>query len=102
MKTIARLRRQLSRGEFDFSRHALQRVVERRISDQEIREAGAEAVVVEDYPHDKYSCSCLLLGFTGAGRPLHVQVSRVDTALVRIVTIYQPTVAEWIGYVRRR
>lgn len=102
MKTITRLRDQLSRGEFDFSRHALRRVVERRISDREIREAGSEAVVVEDYPHDKYSRSCLLLGFTEAGRPLHVQVSRADTPLVRIVTIYQPSVAGWIGYTRRR
>ena len=102
MKTIALLRRQLSAGEFDFSRHALRRVVERNISEQEIREAGAEAVVVEDYPLDKYSPSCLLLGFTRAGRPLHVQVSRADTPLVRIVTIYRPAVAEWIDYVRRR
>lgn len=102
MKTIARLRRQLSKGEFDFSRHALKRVVERDISDQEIREAGSEAVVVEEYPHDKYSPSCLLLGFTRAGRPLHAQVSRADTPLVRIVTIYQPTDTEWIDYVRRR
>ena len=102
MKTIARLRDQLSGGEFDFSRHALRRVVERRIGDREIREAGSEAVVVEDYPHDKYSRSCLLPGFTEAGRPLHVQVSRADTPPARIVTTHQPSVAGWIGYTRRR
>ena len=70
MKTISRLRQQLSAGEFEFSRHALKRAVERDISDQEIRDAGPAAVVVEEYPRDKYSPSCLLLGFTRAGRPL--------------------------------
>lgn len=101
MKTISRLRRQLSAGEFEFSRHALKRAVERDISDQEIRDAGSAAVVVEEYPRDKYSPSCLL-GFTRAGRPLHVQVSRADTPLVRIVTTYEPTVADWIDHSRRR
>ena len=102
MKTIPRLRQQLSAGEFEFSRHALKRVVERDISDREIRDAGLEAVVVEEYPRDKYSPSCLLLGFTRAGRPLHLQVSRADTPLVRIVTIYEPTAANWIDHNRRR
>ena len=102
MKAIPRLRQQLSAGEFEFSRHALKRAVERDISDQEIRDAGLEAVVVEEYPRDKYSPSCLLLGFTRAGRPLHLQVSRADTPLVRIVTIYEPTAANWIDHNRRR
>ena len=53
MKTIPRVRQQLSAGEFDFSRHALKRAVERDISDQEIRDAGPKAVVVEEYPRDK-------------------------------------------------
>ncbi len=102
MKTISRLRQQLSAGEFEFSRHALKRAVERDISDQEIRDAGPAAVVVEEYSRDKYSPSCLLLGFTRAGRPLHVQVSRADTPVVRIVTLCEPTAADWIDHTRRR
>lgn len=102
MKTITRLRRQLSAGEFDFSRHALKRAVERDISDQDIRDAGIAAEAIEEYPHDKYSPSCLLLGFTRGGRPLHIHVSRADTPLVRIVTLYEPTAAGWIDYRRRR
>jgi hypothetical protein len=31
--------------------------------------------VIEDYPEDKYGPSCLILGFTVYGRPLHVQCS---------------------------
>ena len=64
MKTREKVRHQLSAGEFEFSRHALKRAVERNISDQDIRQAGVQANIIEDYPDDKYSPSCLLLGFT--------------------------------------
>lgn len=102
MKTLETVRRQLSAGEFEFSRHALKRVVERNIGDQEIRQAGAQAYIIEDYPDDKYSPSCLLLGFTQTGRPLHIQVSLAETELVKIITIYEPDPSEWIKYSQRR
>ena len=66
MKTKDEICRQISQGAFEFSRHAFKRAVERNISDQEIREAGINAIIIEDYPDDKYSPSCLLLGFTAA------------------------------------
>jgi hypothetical protein len=49
MKTTAAIRDQLASGHFEFSRHAFQRAAEREISDLEIREAGAQAEIVEDY-----------------------------------------------------
>jgi hypothetical protein len=55
MKTLAQICTQLAAGEFDFSRHAFKRAVERNISDEEIRAAGARAEVIEEYPEDKYS-----------------------------------------------
>ncbi len=102
MKTLEEVRNQLSAGEFEFSRHALKRVVERNINDQEIRQTGVQANVIEDYPDDKYSPSCLLLGFTQARRPLHIQVSLAETKLVKIITIYEPNPNEWVNYSQRR
>jgi hypothetical protein len=102
MKTLLQVQRQLAAGEFEFSRHAFRRVIERNIGEQEIREAGAEAEVIEDYPDDKYSPSALLLGFTTAGRPLHFQVSYRETDVVKIVTIYEPDQNEWIENRKRR
>ena len=77
-------------------------MVERNISEQEIRDAGAGAEVIEDYPQDKYSPSALLLGFTPAGRPLHFQVSFDDADLTKIITIYEPDPKEWIEHRKRR
>lgn len=102
MKTPDDLRRQLSTGEFQFSHHAFKHAVERNISTVNIQEAGAQARIIEDYPEDKYAPSSLLLGFTTAGRPLHIQISHVDSDLLKIVTIYEPDPAEWYDYSRRR
>jgi len=102
MKTLTKICRQLASGEFEFSRHAFRRAVERNISEAEIRQAGTRAILVEDYPDDKYSPSCLLLGFTQAERPLHLQVSYADSELVKIITLYEPDENEWYNYRHRR
>ncbi|MDD2922667.1 MAG: DUF4258 domain-containing protein [Anaerolineales bacterium] len=102
MKTFEQIRRQLSAGEFEFSRHALKRAVERNISEDEIIQTAEYAEIIEDYPDDKYSPSCLALGFTEKGRPLHLQISFADTPAVRIVTIYEPNPEEWIEFRKRR
>jgi hypothetical protein len=102
LKTLSEIRRQLVMGEFEFSRHAFRRVVERNISEEEIRDAGLLAEIIEDYPQDKYSPSALLLGFTTAGRPLHFQVSFGESDLTKIITIYEPDPKEWIENRKRR
>lgn len=102
MKTLDEIRHQLSLGQFEFSRHGFRRAVERNISELEIKEAGAKAEIIEDYPDDKYAPSALLLGFTSAGRPLHLQVSYIDSDLVKLITLYEPDKAEWYDYRRRR
>lgn len=63
MKDIAQIRNQLLAGEFEFSRHAFHRAVERDISKDEIHKAGSRAEIIEEYLEDKYSPSALLLGF---------------------------------------
>jgi len=54
----------------------------------EIIEIGYNVVLIEDYPDDKYSPSCLLLGFTDEERSLHLQVFRIDSNTLTIITIY--------------
>jgi len=102
MITLDEIRQGLVAGTFEFSRHAFKRVVERNISERDIREAGRHASIIENYPDDKYAPSCLLLGFTDAGRPLHIQVSYIESDMLKIITIYQPDPGEWYDYSRRR
>jgi hypothetical protein len=102
MKTLNEIQRQLTLGQFEFSWHAFGRAVERNISDDEIRHAGKQAVLIEDYPDDKYSPSVLLLGFTRQGRPLHFHVSSAETPLAKIITLYEPDEFEWMDDFSRR
>jgi Domain of unknown function (DUF4258) len=102
MKTIEIIRQQLGHGDFEFSRHAFKRTIERNISELEIQEAGENAIIIESYPADKYSPSCLLLGMTANDRPLHLQVSQAETELVKIITIYEPDPDQWINLMDRR
>ena len=102
MRDLQQVRIQLSEGGFEFSHHALRRVVERNISGQEIRQAGLRAIIIEEYLADKYSPSCLLLGFTHAGRPLHIHVSIAGDRPVKIVTLYEPNPNDWSDYSERR
>ncbi len=96
------IRARLVAGHFEFSRHAFQRVVERNISEEEIRQAGSRAEIIEDYPHDKYSPSCLVFGLTDGHRPLHIQVCYTDSEMLKIVTIYEPEADQWIDFRTRR
>lgn len=102
MKTLPQIQQELAAGRFEFSRHALRRVVERNISEQDIRDAGENAEIIERYPQDKYSPSGLLMGMTRAGRALHLQVSFAESDVTRIITIYEPDPKEWIENRKRR
>jgi hypothetical protein len=65
-------------------------------------ETGDNAIIIEDYPDDKYSPSCLILGLTINNRPLHLQVSRRESDILTIITLYDPDQTEWINYSQRR
>ena len=98
----ADIRAKLTGGNYEFSRHALKRAVERNVSEEEIRQAGSRAEIIEDYPHDKYSPSCLVLGITDRRRPLHMQVCYTSSEMLKIVTIYEPRADQWIDPCTRR
>lgn len=102
MKSLPEIQAQLQAGAFEFTRHAFKRAIEQNISEQEIKEIGENVEVIEDYPEDKYSPSSLLLGFTKGDRALHLQVSRMASDSIKIITLYEPDKNEWIDYRTRR
>jgi hypothetical protein len=102
MKNLTKICTQLRSSQFEFSRHALKRTIERNISESEIMQVGDNAIIIEEYPDDKYSLSCLVLGFTLANRPLHLQVSIQDSPIIKIITIYEPDPNQWIQFTRRK
>ncbi len=102
MSLIDAIRAKIVGDQFEFSKHAVDQSIVRGISVSELREAVAAADVIEDYPGDKYGPSCLVLGFTDAGRPLHIQCSYPSRPLVKIITLYEPCPDQWIDHRTRK
>ncbi|MBU4225399.1 MAG: DUF4258 domain-containing protein [Chloroflexi bacterium] len=99
---IEQIRAKIQAGQFELSKHAVDQSILRQISVQELREAIANGAIIENYPEDKYGPSCLVLGFTRTGRPLHIQSSYPSRPLVKIVTLYEADPAEWNDFRIRR
>jgi len=59
---------------------------------------SSRSELVEDYPEDKYGPSCLILGFTKTGRPLHIQCSYASRPLIKITTLYEPDPDLWVDF----
>jgi hypothetical protein len=89
MAVIDDIREKIEAEQFEFSKHAVDQGIIRRISVQETREIFGDAEVIENYPEDKYGPSCLILGKTKEGRPLHIQCSYPSRPLIKIITIYE-------------
>lgn len=74
MIQIAKIVEKIKHKKYEFSRHALDQSIIRGIGVSEMEQAILEnAIIIEDYPNDKYGPSCLILGYTKNGRPLHIQ-----------------------------
>jgi hypothetical protein len=104
MSLIDEIRAKVARNEFEFSRHAVGQTIRRGIAVEEIRRAVDAGTVLEDYPDDKYGPSCLILGLTKAGRPLHVQCSYPSRPIIKVVTLYEPDPDpdQWIDFRTRK
>jgi len=102
MALLDEIRQKIDANLFEFSKHAVDQSIIRRISVQEVREISARAEVIEDYPEDKYGPSCLIFGRTMAARPLHIQCSYPSRPLIKVITLYEPDPAHWIDCKIRR
>jgi len=98
MELIDDLGKRFERNQFEFSKHAVDRIILRHILVREVREAVQNGKVIEEHPDDKYGPTCLILGFTRRKRPLHIQCSYPSRSLVKVITVYEPDPDEWIDF----
>jgi len=96
MGVLVEIRDKIHRHQYEFSKHAVDQTIIRDIAVAELEQAIANrSEVIEDYPNDKYGPSCLILGFTRAGRPLHVQCSHPGRPRIKVITVYGPDPDLW-------
>lgn len=85
-----------------YSRHAFERMFERAITPDVIREVVAIGEIIANYPEDRPYPSALILGFDQT-RPIHVVAARnATTGECYVVTVYAPDPALWDETFRQR
>ncbi|HTF93767.1 MAG TPA: DUF4258 domain-containing protein, partial [Verrucomicrobiae bacterium] len=60
MALIDEIQEKIAADRFEFSKHAVDQSIIRRIGVHEVQEIFRNAEVIEDYPEDKYGASCLV------------------------------------------
>lgn len=61
---IDKIKKKIGKDQFEFSKHAVDQSIIRRISVREVKEAISNGEIIENYPKDKYGPSCLIFGTT--------------------------------------
>ena len=85
-----------------FRVHAIQRMFQRQISDQDLFQALKSGEVIEDYPEDTPYPSKLILGWSGS-RPIHiVAADNHKESETIIITAYEPDLDQWEPDFKRR
>ena len=89
---------------FYFTRHAIQRIFERSLEKDTVKEAVIKGEVISEYPEDKPYPSYLSL-YIKDGKPLHVVYSIENSDVEKryiIITVYEPNLNEWDEDFRKR
>jgi hypothetical protein len=86
-----------------FRVHAIQRMFERGIAKENVRQALSTGKTIEAYPEDQPYPGRLVLGWVGT-RPIHVVAADNPAQQETIVvTVYEPDPTRWkTGFERRR
>ena len=85
-----------------FRVHAIQRMFERRINDEDVKHVISTGEAIEGYLDDKPYPSQLVLGWS-KNRPLHVVIANnKENNETIVITVYEPDPNQWSADFRSR
>lgn len=104
MKKNSRIQDLVRAKKYRLTSHAEEERDADQITKKEIEEAflSSQLEVIEDYPDDPRGKSCLVLGFTNEGEPIHFVCGLAMEDILIIITIYRPDAEQWIDWRKRR
>jgi len=91
----------IEKSSLRWTSHILERLFQRNIRVDDVKAALTNGEIIEQYPNDYPFPSCLVLGYTMAGRVLHVVCGSNGEALW-LITAYFPNPFEWTEDFRQR
>lgn len=84
-----------------YRKHAIIRMFERGIRDQDIRSVLYSGEIISDYPNDAPYPSRLILGWID-GNPIHVLTAETENDQTIIITAYRPDPKLWESDFKRK
>lgn len=92
----------IEEGRIEWHRHALARMLERKISRQAVKQVLRDGEIIESYTSDQPYPSALVLGSVD-GQPLHVVAAFDNTnGILYIITAYRPDLIHFSDDYRTR
>jgi len=89
MFEIQWIRKQVEKDEYYFSKHGEQERQNDNLSIAEVEEALLNGMILEQYKDIGKGESCLVVGFTNLGKPVHIVCGEFENNLA-IITVYIP------------
>lgn len=83
-----------------YRKHAIIRMFDREISDEDIREILTTGDIIASYPDDRPYPS-QLLGWIGT-KPIHILTAETDDGEIIIITAYHPEPTLWEDNFKRK
>ena len=86
-------------GRVRITDHADEEAVDDNLTFEEIYFSVMHGAVIANYPNDKPYPSCLILGRTFSGEPIHsVWAYNPANLWAVLITVYRPDPKRWIGW----
>lgn len=84
-----------------WTQHIFLRLTQRRITMSDVENTILNGDIIESYPDDYPSPSCLVLGFAKDNMPIHV-VCGIHEDELWLITAYHPNPEDWSEDYRKR
>ena len=101
MVSMEALRKLNKPEQIAITEHARQRLIERKITVNDIIKCIAEGEIIKQYEDDKPFPSCLILGMAMDNSYIHVVVSH-DEEFLYLITAYHPDTGQWEADLKTR
>ena len=99
-KIVEHLQAKVRQKKYRLTIHAEKEREADQITRHEMEESvlSVQCEVIEDYPTDPRGHSCLVLGFTQAGLPIHMVCGHLTEEEFIVITIYRPDPEQWVDW----
>lgn len=101
--TLDFIRAEIEKQNYEISLHADDERIADHLTISQLEFVFLKGEIIEEYPHDTRGESCLILGYTLEGTPVHVVCGKNPAGHLILITVYIPTMPKWKDpYTRNR